>query len=193
MDNKRELWATPVWEIDLGFDYEFNDALIADTESTNVNYPSGPHFNIWNHVGSESLNILRDKILSVAIEKTGLDLVHTRGWVNRITPGGQLTIHDHGGLLAVSYYMQAPENSGDLIIIDPRGCTNGWDNVSETVRSSKEAASQGQVASNRKSIRIKPKVGRMIMFPTYVLHAVDVNMSPHMRVGLACNLALKNS
>lgn len=182
----RELWSTPLWEVDSGFDDEFNDRLIEDLTKINVNMAPGPTFNMWNQQGSANLDALREKILEVTQECTGMQLRHTRSWVNHVEPGGKLTFHDHGGHLAVSYYMSTPENCGDLLLIDSRGSTNGWDNIQENSTSRKIDVANH--VSNRKYVRVKPVVGRIVFFPTYVIHGVEPNFSGRTRIGLACNM-----
>jgi uncharacterized protein (TIGR02466 family) len=87
-----------------------------------------------------------------------------------------LHVHDHGGVIvACVYYVKAPENSGDLLLIDPRGSVN-WDWESK------------DGFDGAKYKRVKPKEGKLVIFPGYVLHAVDPNNSKEERVSIAINI-----
>ena len=61
------------------------------------------------------------------------------------------------------------------MLIDPRGGVNwGW-------------LSEGGF-SGIKYQRVKPEMGKMVMFPAYVLHSVEVNRSNETRISLATNI-----
>jgi len=82
-------------------------------------------------------------------------------WFNEMHKGHQTTLHTHeedDELLSAVYYIQAPENSGDLIVY------NGDE-----------------------SIRIPPQAGNMILFGPQVPHQVEINNSDILRLSVAIN------
>jgi hypothetical protein len=184
MISRKELWSTPVWEYQTGFDEKFNEDLLREINALS-NMRNTFQNNIWDYANIRNPTITK-------LRETFLELVsHTReffppnftfnpqfsrAWVSRQEPGQALPIHDHGGtLISCVYYISAPQNAGDLLLIDPRGSVNwGW-------------LSDGGI-SGIKYQRIKPEVGKMVMFPAYVLHSVEVNRSTETRISLATNI-----
>lgn len=180
---KHEWWVTPVWEIQTGFDKKFNDELLVEIEKCKP--PTNPYqFNIWDY-RTPRITELRQKIISVSLQNAPeyfpsnfrFNPTLTRGWVNRQHPGKSLGLHSHGeSLLACTYYINSPDNCGDLLMVDPRGGVN-WEWLQE-----------GNVMGIKYK-RIKPEEGKMILFPAYVLHMVEINKSQHTRISLATNIS----
>lgn len=172
------MWVTPVWEIQTDFDRQFNIELWNEITSFK------PTSNVWTN-DSKRLNELREYTLKVIKEQTydyvahnyvdGFEYWHNRGWVNYNNPGESMAIHGHGGpKIAMTYYIQAPENCGDLLLIDPRnGCD--WDSGNDGVNGSKFN-------------RIKAKESKLVFFPGFVLHSVEQNRSNQPRISLTSNL-----
>jgi uncharacterized protein (TIGR02466 family) len=179
---KHEWWSTPVWEVETGFDDQFNNKLLQ--EIANIQVSGSPYnFNIWN-TKTQNISILRQKILTVVQESTKnifnpyfkFNPQLTRGWVNRQKPHEYIPLHDHGNtVMAVVYYIYTPENCGDLLLVDPRNAPL-WDRISE------------DKVDGIKYQRIKPKTGKLILFPGYVGHMVEQNKSNDTRISLATNI-----
>ena len=175
---KSEFWVTPVWEINTGLTSDYNSKLLYDLKSFGKK-----SYNIWNE-NIPSLDPLKDKILE-ALDNTVKDYFPTyypynpvvyNGWVQTHKRGGMLHIHDHGGVIvACVYYVKAPKNCGDLLLVDPRGSVN-WDWESN------------DGFDGAKYKRITPKEGKLVIFPGYLLHAVDPNNSEEERVSIAINI-----
>ena len=176
------MWVTPVWEVQTEFSETFNNELLNEIQSQQP-FDREFNFNIWNY-NSSRINLLKEYTLSVIKEATydyvapnfaDFEYWHTRGWVNYNEPGTSLPIHGHGGpKIAMTYYIKAPENSGDLLLIDPRnGCD--WDSGNDGVNGSKFN-------------RIKPQEGKLVFFPGFVLHMVEENRSTQSRISLTSNL-----
>ena len=60
---KHEWWSTPVWEVETGFDDQFNNKLLKEISEIKVT-GSPYNFNIWN-TKTQNISILRQKILTV--------------------------------------------------------------------------------------------------------------------------------
>lgn len=174
---KRDLWATPVWEIDTGFDEEFNQKVFAEFPT---NKQDGFNFNLWE-CNTPNITKLRNYIIGVIASEVKINFLNpnlslSRGWVNKQCPGKSLAVHDHApAVLAAVYYVNSPENSGDLLLVDPRGSAN-W-----------ERNTEGNV-SNVKHVRIKPVAGKLVLFPAYILHMVEQNNSKQNRISIATNI-----
>lgn len=183
---RNDWWVTPVWEVQTDFDENFNNALIREIQEYNrVEDPQKIfNYDIWKSSGKHIAE-LKQKSLEI-IKKETHDLVsqnfqefeywHTRGWVNYHNPGDYIPIHGHGGAkVAMTYYIHAPKDCGDLVIIDPRGGCD-WNSELDMVNGSKYK-------------RVKPCSGKLVFFPAYLLHMVEYNRNQREpRISLTSNL-----
>lgn len=103
-----------------------------------------------------------ENILNVAKEKLVFGF-----WLNAMSVGDITTAHTHDDddeLLSCVYYIEVPENSGDLIITE-----------------------------NKKETKIKPKEGEFVFFKPDVLHEVSENKSGQARLSMAFNFGLNSN
>ena len=115
------------------------------------------------------LSSLIDEAVSLAE-----NIVHTQNlragiWFNYMPPGASTTLHTHDDddeLLSGVYYVNVPENSGNLIIYN-----NTKDNEQE-------------------KIEITPVAGDFIFFKPDVRHEVSKNNSNEHRLSIAFNFGL---
>jgi uncharacterized protein (TIGR02466 family) len=183
-------WKSPVWEVQTKFDHEFNLRLLdeiwnigrAIADGTDAN----PHNSIWDYSGA-CLDALKQEIIDIVSRAIAQEIPEVRmlnirtcehfmGWVNVREPGEILEVHGHTeSAIAATYYIQAPENSGDLILFDS-GSAIDWDagHLSDT--------------PNLVERRYPPVEGRLIFFPSYVLHGVEENRSQDLRISLSTDL-----
>lgn len=100
---------------------------------------------------------------------------------NVIEPFKCDTPHHHVGSIIVGvYYFDVPENSGDILIHDPRGAVT-WEKlgyVSDDPDPNK---------SSRCYHRIKPKEGLLVMMPGFLAHSVETNLSNKARISIVFN------
>ena len=179
------MWATPFWQVETGLSNKFNADLLREINI--IQSSPGNDFNIWDY-NAECLDKLREIHMKFVEEAVASDipsyikqkLALKRGWVNHHKTGQSLVTHNHGNVTVVcTYYIKAPPNSGDLILYDPRGGVNwGWE-------------VEGGIVGV-KHIRVQPKEGTLVIFPGFLLHAVDINRSPQPRISLSSNLILLN-
>jgi uncharacterized protein (TIGR02466 family) len=95
--------------------------------------------------------------------------------MNLIEPGKHLPLHGHGSSrISLTYYINAPEGCGDLILVDPRGGVN-WDKGNDGVMGTKYD-------------RITPTTGGLVFFPSYMLHSVDYNRSNENRISVTTDI-----
>jgi uncharacterized protein (TIGR02466 family) len=184
-------WPTPVWEVKTDFDKFFNERLSKELyqskitkQKDNTNEVSIFH-NIENDPSLIYLPKLKQKLLEI-ITSCARDYFpvqfypnfrFTRAWCNSFQPGKLLKPHCHGSsLIAATYYIKTPENSGDLVLIDPLGGVNfGW------------TTEPGMSCGKSKSI--KPEEGKLVFFPGYVLHMVEENKSKEPRTAISMNIS----
>ncbi|GHA20736.1 2OG-Fe(II) oxygenase-related protein [Arenicella chitinivorans] len=92
-------------------------------------------------------------------------------WANINPRQGYNRSHVHpGSLWSGVYYVQAPENCGQLIFQDPRA------QVSVMAPSLNESRERG--AEHWPEVYHRAVEGRLILFPSWLRHEVEPNMSP---------------
>jgi uncharacterized protein (TIGR02466 family) len=121
------------------------------------------------------------------------------GRQNPIMPNGLDTPHHHPGALLVGvYYIKVPELSGDILFHDPRGSVRWEDTTLCSLKSHKTDATiakeMGGVSPSmfRPFHRLTPQPGTLILFPAYVTHQVETNLSNEIRMSVAITINLKS-
>ena len=104
-------------------------------------------------------------------------------WANVNPKGGMNRAHVHpNSLWSGVYYVKANKDSGHLKIDDPR---------------SSAAMSRPRLKEKQHPVRLwressfEPKAGRLIMFPAWLVHCVDPNMSDELRISISFNFLQK--
>jgi uncharacterized protein (TIGR02466 family) len=90
------------------------------------------------------------------------------------------SVHNHpNSILSGVYYLQAPENCGGIFFSDPR------------------PASQMLIPPVEEfnlwtfpKVSYKPHAGTMLLFPSWLLHGVEMNMSEELRISLSFNIGM---
>lgn len=114
-----------------------------------------------------------------------IDLELLKSWTSVTNKYGFNTPHEHGGNTVIGvYYIKTSDKCGDLLLHDPRGATD--------FIPSYEINTQGNLVSSRTYHRIIPKCGQLILFPPYIVHSVEPNMSDEVRISLAMNFKYKD-
>lgn len=103
-----------------------------------------------------------------------------RAWINIFEPGAQEAQHTHdGSLLSCSYYVEAPENCGCIVFPDPIGARRSYRQFTQTA---------GPDLLTRSDIAVAVQPGRLVMFESWLPHAVQCNKSDEPRISIAINL-----
>ena len=101
---------------------------------------------------------------------------------NTIEPNMCDTPHNHpGSSLAGVYYFHTPEKSGDILLHDQRSCCT-WENLNY------EPNDPQKQKTARTYHRIKPQEGLLIMFPGFLQHSVETNLSNQNRISIVFNV-----
>jgi uncharacterized protein (TIGR02466 family) len=87
--------------------------------------------------------------------------------------------HHSNSDLSAAYYVTASENCGDIIFYDPRPAA-----VYNHPIPKKPNILNATINS------ISPEPGMLILFPSYLEHSVDPNISEHKRIVISFNLSL---
>lgn len=100
-------------------------------------------------------------------------------WGNILPPGGYNIMHDHPGCqLTCVWWLQAEENSGDLLVQNP--CP------------SSRLRDYSAMRSIDTLHRIKPERNKMVFFNSQLCHLVDANNSDSDRISISLNIDLAN-
>jgi len=88
--------------------------------------------------------------------------------------------HHHGNsALSAAYYVKAKQNAGNIVFFDPRQA-----NVFHHPTSKEVNSVNAQVQS------VTPKAGTLVLFPSYLEHKVNPNLSEDERIVISFNVAL---
>ena len=183
------MWQTPVWEVQTELTKEFNESLLDEIYQIGKNIKTGvdtsPYDSLWDY-NRPCLNTIKKIIIDIVTKKVREDIQEVRDlniscesfmcWANIREPGEALEVHAHSdSAIAVTYYIKAQDNCGDLVLFDTKDSID-WE--------------QGKLNDNPilKTKRLKPVEGRLVFFPSYVLHTVEENKSNDLRVSLTCDL-----
>jgi len=88
--------------------------------------------------------------------------------------------HHHGNsALSAAYYVKAEQNAGNIVFYDPRQA-----NVFHHPTSKQVNSVNAQVQS------VTPKAGTLVLFPSYLEHKVNPNLSNEERIVISFNVTL---
>ena len=176
-----------MWEIDTGFDDQFNATLMQEIANVGAWISSGIDANaktsLWDY-SRPNLDKLKAYILEKSYEcvfgdieevrDLNIKLEYSLGWVNVKGPGESIEAHGHNDCsLVATYYVKAPKYCGDMVIYSTRHMmdSNGLFNGD---------------SGNFK--HIEPQDGKLVIFPSYVLHEVMKNESEQLRVSISADM-----
>lgn len=141
-----------------------------------------------NTLGDLNLIELHDEIKMNGIEFAscyGLELtaddVRVDSWINFFYPNQSEQQHNHyGNFLSGVYYVTAPEKSGAYAFFDPAVQKTMWKGIYLN-------KAQPNVLNFNDGM-YKPEEGKIIMFPSWLDHAVYANKSNDVRISIAFNI-----
>lgn len=141
--------------------------------------------------GGEASHELGRKVVALAdantrdlrAEKEGRRGWIVEGWANVSEAGASNAPHNHGGCYwSAVYYVRVDEGEGgELILHDPR--LPALDMHAPHLRFANAGPEQ--------IIRIKPRAGMLVMFPSWLVHSVAPWSGPGQRISIAINLSEK--
>jgi len=104
-------------------------------------------------------------------------------WANINPPGAMNRAHVHpNSLWSGVYYVKALKNSGHLKVDDPRAAAS---------MSRPRQKSGARPSRLWREAHFEPIAGRLIMFPSWLTHAVDPNESNEIRISVSFNFMQK--
>lgn len=129
---------------------------------------------------------LKDNLLAAANEywrtvicaDPSVNLTIRHSWVTKHVPGQFNSLHTHTTCLFVSsLYLQAPENSGNLILKKDKNYLNLFPSMIDIDFHSSNLI-------NSKDYSITPRNNLAVFFPSHLAHETEINNSEHDRYAL---------
>jgi uncharacterized protein (TIGR02466 family) len=194
-DSRKDWFPTPIWHFNLDNYQQLNQTLLQEIKVEQQNDSKGQkRSNVlgWHSANdlhhresfAEFTQIIGANVWEVAtclhwdLAKISLAIESCWAIVN-----GKLaanSVHNHpNSLLSGVYYLQAPENSGVISFSDPRPAAHVL--VPPMTEFSPWTLPK---------ISYKPQVGTMLLFPSWLLHSVEMNLSSELRISLSFNIAM---
>ncbi len=197
MNKPNLLFPTPVWTIQLENYKLINDEMYnfvkenqtKDQIGINKSNIKGWHSKDFNLQENVPKNFIKN--ISSSIQKVIKDMNWetkkqtvkiSNMWAIINTGGSTNSRHQHGNsTISGAYYVRAPKNCGDIVFYDPRPAPVFY--YPTAVNSN---------FLNAQVNGITPKEGALILFPSYVDHSVNENLSNKERMVISFNITIQN-
>ena len=189
-------FSTPIWTSKIN-DYEKTNNMMQtyiynlkkkDPEGVIKSNLKGWHSKNFNMKDDEPKNFIEaiKKNINKAINDMDWDLSSqevtlSKMWAIINKKGAMNQKHHHSNSdLSAAYYVTAKEGCGDIIFYDPRpGIVY------------KHPLSTKPNLLNADNNGVRPEPGMLILFPSYLEHSVNPNMSDHERIVISFNISLE--
>ena len=197
MNKPNLFFPTPVWTLQLDNYNSINEQMykfIKNTQSKDQQGISksnikGWHSKDFNMQENEPKNFI--KFILPAIEQVITDMNWEKQkqsininsmWAIINTGGAANHRHQHSNCtISGAYYVRAPKNSGDIIFYDPRPAP---------VYTYPIAVNPNLL--NAQVNGISPKEGALVLFPSYLDHSVNENLSNEERIVISFNITIQS-
>ena len=185
------IYSVPLWQSEYPEFDEHKEIFLNAVRTYKDQNPSVQKSNIAGYhspetlQGVEELRPLFEYLCQLGFKAVGdldfvdCDIALTSAWLNvndtRQCMNGE---HVHGDVFSGVFYLQAPEESGKLVLQNP-AINRMWNGCALT-------AQKNQFTGE--SIRIEPVEGNIILFPSYLPHSVETNNHDEERISISFNL-----
>tara|TARA_Y100000739_G_scaffold134328_1_gene115641 strand:- start:157 stop:759 length:603 start_codon:yes stop_codon:yes gene_type:complete len=190
------IFSTPIWTSHLNEYQDVNKRMeeyikkqmeldSKGKKASNINGWHSENFNLKDEEVVFFINTISIKIKK-AMEDMGWDLKKNKieipniwSIINKRGSSNAMHIHSNS-YISAAYYVKAPEKCGDIVFYDPR--------QSRLVRKPKISKLNNL---NGEEVNIKPTDGLLVLFPSYLYHSVNENLSNEERIVISFNVDLK--
>ena len=196
MNKPNLLFPTPVWTLNIDGFKTLNDKMynfiknmqIKDQSGIKKSNNKGWHskdFDLQMNEPKEFINTISPFIEKVMTDmnwdKDKQSVKISNMWTIINTGGSTNSRHQHGNsTISGAYYVRAPKNCGDIVFYDPRPAPVFYYPTA--------------VSSNLLNAQVNgitPKEGALILFPSYVDHSVNENLSNEERIVISFNITIQ--
>ena len=196
MNKPNLLFPTPIWTIQFENYKIVNEEMYQfiknqqsnDQKGINKSNVKGWHSNDFELNDDEPQKFI--KFISNSIEQVMTDMKWEKNkqsvkinnmWAIINTGGSANLRHQHGNsTISGAYYVRAPKDSGDIVFYDPRPAP---------IYSHPNVESPNLLNAQVNSIT--PKDGAMVLFPSYLDHSVNENLSNEERIVISFNIKIQ--
>ena len=196
MNKPNLFFPTPVWTLQLDNYQSINEQMYKfikitqskDQQGISKSNIKGWHSKDFNMQENEPKNFI--KFILPAIEQVITDMnwekqkqsININNMWAIINTGGSANLrHQHGNsTISGAYYVRAPKNSGDIVFYDPRPAP---------VYTYPKALNPNLL--NAQINGINPKEGALVLFPSYLDHSVNENLSKEERIVISFNITIQ--
>tara|TARA_A100001011_G_scaffold395910_1_gene492269 strand:+ start:1779 stop:2372 length:594 start_codon:yes stop_codon:yes gene_type:complete len=191
------LFPTPVWTTQLENFRNMNEEMynfikesqIEDQKGIKKSNNLGWHSKDFDMQQTKPKNFIKsilpyiEKVITdMNWEKEKQSVKISNMWAIINTGGSTNSRHQHGNsTISGAYYVRAPKNCGDIVFYDPRPAP-----IFYYPKSISSNSLNAQVSS------IAPKEGALILFPSYVDHSVNENLSNDERIVISFNITINS-
>jgi uncharacterized protein (TIGR02466 family) len=184
---------TPIWWMDTNLN---NDNIKQYCYNLKENDPAGRHISNNGGWQSQEINLIDDlpelvQYIMEASQRTiydyGYDPEKTKlffgnAWVNINQKDNTNQIHlHHGSYLSGVYYVNVTPNSGNIVF---------YRNFDQAYITSSFAKVVNNTAISGQTVSYTPKPGRLILFPSNLLHSVEASNDDGDRISIAFNIGI---
>ena len=197
MNSPNLFFSTPVWASKVENYKETNELLYSyinelqniDNKGVVKSNIKGWHskdFDMKHEIPKKFIELISPKINKI-LSDMNWDLIKqsvkiSNMWAIINKGGAANSRHHHGNsALSAAYYVRAPKNSGDIVFYDPRPAPIYFHPTA------KEPNSLNAMVNS-----ISPSEGGLVMFPSYLDHSVNENLSDEERIVISFNISLIN-
>ncbi len=190
------LFPTPVWTLQLDNYKIVNEQMYDYIKSEQSKDQAGINKSNIKGWHSKDFNLNEDepqKFISFilpAIEQVMIDMNWEKQkqtakinnmWAIINTGGAANLRHQHGNsTISGAYYVRAPKNSGDIVFYDPRPAP---------VYSHPNVTNPNLL--NAQVNGVSPKEGALVLFPSFLDHSVNENLSNNERIVISFNIKIQ--
>ncbi len=197
MNKPNLFFPTPVWTLQLDNYQSINEQMYKfikitqskDQQGISKSNIKGWHSKDFNMQENEPKDFI--KFILPAIEQVITDMnwekqkqsININNMWAIINTGGSANLrHQHGNsTISGAYYVRAPKNSGDIVFYDPRPAP---------VYTYPKAVNPNLL--NAQVNGISPKEGALVLFPSYLDHSVNENLSNEERIVISFNITIQS-
>ena len=196
MNKPNLLFPTPVWTFHLE-NYKIvneemytfiKEAQMKDQKGIKKSNNKGWHSKDFDLQETQPKKFIN--VISSNIEKVMIDMNWERGnqnvkinnmWAIINTGGSTNSKHQHGNsTISGAYYVRAPKDCGDIVFYDPRpAAVYSHPNI------------KAPNFLNAQVNGISPKEGALVLFPSYLDHSVNENLSNDERIVISFNIIVQ--
>ena len=187
------VFPTPIWTKVIDNFSEINSKMNKYIQDLQLQNPKGKIKSNMLGWHSENFN-LQDSEVKFFLESISINInkaINDMGWdlekniinitsmwsiINKKDASNARHTHSNN-YISAAYYVEAPENCGDIIFYDPRD-----------ERIVRKPVIKNLNDLNSEVINITPKNGMLVLFPSYLHHSVDFNKSDKNRIVISFNI-----